>query len=110
MATKKELIDAFKESIGTASQKSGVVETPNEKSIYNKKANNMKTNNTISAGVKKVASAQPSQKTVSNNRKHSHLVKAKKVKDDEYYTRYEDVVCELEHYAPFLTGKVLYCN
>ena len=42
MATKKELIDAFKESIGTASQKSGVVETPNEKSIYNKKANNMK--------------------------------------------------------------------
>ena len=70
----------------------------------------MKTHNSISAGVKEVAPAQPSQKKVSNNRKHSHLVKAKKEKDDEYYTRYEDVVCELEHYAPFLTGKVLYCN
>ena len=44
MSTKQELIDAFRESIGTASQESGVVETPNKKSIYNKKANNMKKN------------------------------------------------------------------
>lgn len=31
-------------------------------------------------------------------------------KDDEYYTRYEDIEKELSHYFEFMKGKSVYCN
>ncbi len=42
--------------------------------------------------------------------KNSWLLKAKTVKNDEFYTRYEDIAEELVHYAPHFKDKVVYCN
>ena len=39
-----------------------------------------------------------------------HLRKARIVKDDEYYTRYEDIEAELVHYEHHLVDKIIYCN
>ena len=41
---------------------------------------------------------------------HSSLITARNAKDDEFYTRPEDVESELAHYAPHFSGKVVYCN
>ena len=41
---------------------------------------------------------------------HSSLITARNVKDDEFYTRPEDVELELAHYAPHFSGRVVYCN
>ncbi len=38
------------------------------------------------------------------------LHKAKREKNDEFYTRYEDVEKELLHYVEQLKGKTIYCN
>lgn len=35
---------------------------------------------------------------------------AKKLKDDEFYTYYDDVEKELIHYKELLKGKIIYCN
>lgn len=34
----------------------------------------------------------------------------KEKKNDEFYTRYEDIENELKHYKNFLNGKTIYCN
>ena len=47
-------------------------------------------------------------KTVTN-KKNSNLHNAKRKKDDEFYTRLEDVTNELKHYKKFFEGKVVYC-
>lgn len=39
-----------------------------------------------------------------------NLHKAKAVKNDEFYTRYEDIALEVEHYKEQLKGKVVYSN
>ena len=39
---------------------------------------------------------------------NDNLHTAKKVKNDEFYTRYEDIDKELKHYN--LKGKSIYCN
>lgn len=39
-----------------------------------------------------------------------HLETAKQAKNDEYYTRREDVEAELQHYREALRGKWVYCN
>ena len=44
---------------------------------------------------------------MSNN---SNLHAAKAVKDDEFYTSYEDVEKELLNYKEYLAGKAIYCN
>lgn len=44
---------------------------------------------------------------MSNN---SNLHAAKAVKDDEFYTSYEDVEKELLNYKEYLVGKTIYCN
>lgn len=44
---------------------------------------------------------------MSNN---GNLHAAKTVKDDEFYTSYEDVKKELTNYKKYLTGKSIYCN
>ena len=44
---------------------------------------------------------------MSNN---SNLHAAKNVKNDEFYTQYEDIKKELENYKEFLKGKIIYCN
>ena len=39
----------------------------------------------------------------------AHFLTAKKNKDDEYYTLYEDVEKDLRHYVSFFSGKTVYC-
>lgn len=41
---------------------------------------------------------------------HKNLPTAKTVKDDEFYTRIEDVMCEVVKYKDHLNDKVVYCN
>jgi len=43
-------------------------------------------------------------------KKNMHLDRAKKVKDDEFYTPYETVEEELKYYHSELKGKTVYCN
>lgn len=38
------------------------------------------------------------------------LHKAKKVKNDEFYTRYKDIAEEMGHYREHFRDKVIYCN
>lgn len=42
--------------------------------------------------------------------KNDNLHKAKDAKNDEFYTRIEDVAEELRHYKKHFTGKVVLCN
>lgn len=42
--------------------------------------------------------------------KNSNLNRAKDAKQDEFYTRREDIENELPHYAEHFKGKVVYCN
>lgn len=44
---------------------------------------------------------------MSNN---SNLHTAKNIKDDEFYTQYEDIKKELVNYKEYLKGKTIYCN
>ena len=38
------------------------------------------------------------------------LQKAKKQKNDEFYTQLADIESELQHYESHFKGKVVYCN
>ena len=42
--------------------------------------------------------------------KNSNLAKAKRKKNDEFYTRLSDIENELHHYKHHFKGKVVYCN
>lgn len=42
--------------------------------------------------------------------KNKNLTAAKKAKNDEFYTRREDIEAELMHYEELFRGKVVYCN
>ena len=42
--------------------------------------------------------------------KNGSLHDAKRAKNDEFYTRYEDIANELKEYDDFFKGKVVYCN
>ena len=42
--------------------------------------------------------------------KNNNLLKANKEANDEFYTQYEDIAKEIEHYKEHLKGKVVYCN
>jgi hypothetical protein len=41
---------------------------------------------------------------------NSNLSKAKKSKNDEFYTQLKDIEAELQHYTDHFKGKVVYCN
>ena len=41
---------------------------------------------------------------------NSSLDRAKKVKNDEFYTQFDDIQAELNHYKDQFQGKVVYCN
>ena len=43
-------------------------------------------------------------------RNNENLHKAKAAKNDEFYTRLEDIEKELKHYTEHFKGKVVYCN
>ena len=43
-------------------------------------------------------------------RSNENLKKAKAAKNDEFYTRLEDIEKELKHYTEHFKGKVVYCN
>lgn len=47
---------------------------------------------------------------MSSKRLNRNLQLAKKAKNDEFYTLYEDIEKELSHYEDSLRGKVIYCN
>lgn len=42
--------------------------------------------------------------------RNATLNKAKEAKNDEYYTRYEDIQSELNHYEEHFKGKTVFCN
>ena len=42
-------------------------------------------------------------------RKNENLHRAKREKNDEFYTRYEDIEKEMVHYTEHLKGKAVYC-
>lgn len=42
--------------------------------------------------------------------KNRNLHTAKSVKNDEFYTRFEDISKEVTHYKEFFKDKVVYCN
>lgn len=42
--------------------------------------------------------------------KNANLHRAKREKNDEFWTQYSDIEKELVHYEDFLKGKVVYCN
>ena len=42
--------------------------------------------------------------------RNNSLNKAKDAKNDEFYTRYEDIQAELNHYEKHFEGKVVLCN
>ena len=44
------------------------------------------------------------------NAKNNNLLKAKKEANDKFYTQYEDIAKEVEHYKEHLKGKAVYCN
>lgn len=44
------------------------------------------------------------------NAKNTNLHKAKREANDEFYTQYDDIAKEIEHYREHLKGKVIYCN
>ena len=39
-----------------------------------------------------------------------NLIAARKTRNDEFYTLYEDICTELGHYAGYFSGKTVYCN
>jgi len=41
---------------------------------------------------------------------NSNLAKAKREKNDEFYSMYSDIEKELQHYEKHFVGKVIYCN
>ncbi len=41
---------------------------------------------------------------------NENLLKARKAKNDEFYTQYEDIENEIVHYKDHFNGKVVYCN
>ena len=41
---------------------------------------------------------------------NTNLHSAKKAKNDEFYTQYEDIAKELPYYKEQLAGKIVYCN
>jgi len=47
---------------------------------------------------------------MSTNNKNSNLTLAKKNKNDEFYTQFEDINNELKHYKEHFRGKVVLCN
>lgn len=43
-------------------------------------------------------------------KKNSNLTAAKRAKNDEFYTRIEDIQNEIQHYASHFEGKTVFCN
>ena len=41
---------------------------------------------------------------------NTNLHRAKREKNDEFYTRYEDIAIEVQHYNEHFKGKTVYCN
>ena len=41
---------------------------------------------------------------------NKNLHKAKRQKNDEFYTQLSDIENELRHYTGYFPGKVVYCN
>lgn len=50
------------------------------------------------------------KRVVEESQKHSNLSNAKRVKNDEFYTRYDDISLELCHYNQHFVNKHIYLN
>jgi hypothetical protein len=53
---------------------------------------------------------QQEQYTMAKSAKNTNLQKAKKEKNDEFYTQLSDIENELKHYTQHFAGKTVYCN
>ena len=45
-----------------------------------------------------------------NDKKNTKLNRAKAIKNDEFYTLYEDIEKELKIYTEYFENKIIYCN
>ena len=45
-----------------------------------------------------------------NDKKNTKLNRAKAIKNDEFYTLYEDIEKELKNYTDYFENKIIYCN
>lgn len=45
-----------------------------------------------------------------NDKKNTKLIRAKAIKNDEFYTLYEDIEKELKNYTDYFENKIIYCN
>lgn len=52
----------------------------------------------------------PSETPDAKGSNNSNLMAAKKAKNDEFYTRIEDIQAEVKHYASHFEGKTVFCN
>lgn len=52
------------------------------------------------------STVNPAEKKSNNDNLHNAL----KVKNDEFYTFYDDIAAECEHYTTFFQGKIIYLN
>lgn len=41
---------------------------------------------------------------------NTNLYLAKKIKNDEFYTKYDDIEKELQYYEKAFNGEIVYCN
>ena len=49
------------------------------------------------------------ESNIDNKSKNTNLSKARNRKNDEFYTRLEDITAEMKHYKQYPSGKVIYC-
>jgi len=49
------------------------------------------------------------ENNIDGNGKNKNLTKARNRKNDEFYTRLEDITSEMQHYKQHFSGKVIYC-
>lgn len=59
---------------------------------------------------KEAKTAIPKKKPVASKKKNKNLHAARAAKNDEFYTRLEDIEEELRHYRAHFEGKVVLCN
>lgn len=86
--------------------------------MENKNTNNKKKANTPLETAKRVVYTEKAvtslfgEKAVAHAKtaKNGSLHKAKSAKNDEYYTRLEDIEAEMMHYRPHFKDKVVFCN
>ena len=58
---------------------------------------------------KQVNESIQNENNIDGKGKNKNLTKARNRKNDEFYTRLEDITSEMQHYKQHFSGKVIYC-